>query len=110
MCTPVYDLEEGTMGQIGTPLVGSYDLRLVALAFPSAILASHVALDLSVPRNGPREEEFVDCQTSREVINMKIRNVILAILLGIGVIAVFLLVTAAIASALGSYPKREFGR
>jgi hypothetical protein len=53
----VNDFEEGTMGQIGTPLAGSCDLRLVALAFPTAILTFHVALDLAVPRNGPREEE-----------------------------------------------------
>jgi hypothetical protein len=65
------------MGQIGTPLVGSYDLRLVALAFPSAILASHVALDVLVPRNGPRMSFWL-------------------FLLRIGVIPVFLLVTAAI--------------
>ncbi len=34
------------MGQIGAPLVGSYDLRLVALSILVAISASYAALDL----------------------------------------------------------------
>ena len=36
------------MSQIGAPLVGFYDLRLVALSFLVAIVASYVALDLAV--------------------------------------------------------------
>jgi NO-binding membrane sensor protein with MHYT domain len=36
------------MSQIGAPLVGFYDLRLVALSFLIGILASYVALDLAV--------------------------------------------------------------
>jgi NO-binding membrane sensor protein with MHYT domain len=36
------------MGQIGAPLVGSYDYRLVVLAVLIAILASYVALELAV--------------------------------------------------------------
>jgi NO-binding membrane sensor protein with MHYT domain len=35
------------MSQIGAPLVGSYDLHLVALSFLIGILASYVALDLA---------------------------------------------------------------
>jgi NO-binding membrane sensor protein with MHYT domain len=35
------------MSQVGAPLVGSYDLRLVALSFLIGILASYVALDLA---------------------------------------------------------------
>ena len=35
------------MGQIGAPLVGSYDYRLVVLSILIAILASYVALDLA---------------------------------------------------------------
>jgi PAS domain S-box-containing protein len=42
----VLDLEEGTMGQFGVPLVGSYDLRLVVLSILIAISASYAALDL----------------------------------------------------------------
>jgi len=44
----VHYLEESTLSQIGAPLVGFYDLRLVALTFLIAILASHVAIDLAV--------------------------------------------------------------
>jgi PAS domain S-box-containing protein len=44
----VRHLEEYTMSQIGGTLVGSYDLRLVALSLFIAILASYVALDLAV--------------------------------------------------------------
>jgi two-component system sensor histidine kinase/response regulator len=36
------------MSQIGTPLVGFFDLRLVVLSVLTAILASYVALDLAV--------------------------------------------------------------
>ena len=36
------------MGQIGSPVVGSYDHRLVVLSILVAILASYVALDLAV--------------------------------------------------------------
>jgi len=36
------------MSQIGTPLAGSYDLRLVALSILIAILASYVAFDLAI--------------------------------------------------------------
>jgi len=36
------------MGQIGAPLVGSYDYRLVVLSILIAILASYVGLDLAV--------------------------------------------------------------
>jgi NO-binding membrane sensor protein with MHYT domain len=36
------------MNQTGAPLVGFYDLRLIALSFLIAILASYVALDLAV--------------------------------------------------------------
>jgi PAS domain S-box-containing protein len=36
------------MGQIGAPLIGSYDYRLVVLSILIAILASYVALDLAV--------------------------------------------------------------
>src|SRR5258708_35429214 len=36
------------MFQIGAPLVGSYDLRLVALSIFIAILASYVGLDLAI--------------------------------------------------------------
>jgi NO-binding membrane sensor protein with MHYT domain len=36
------------MRPIGVPLVGSHDLRLVALSLFIAILASYVALDLAV--------------------------------------------------------------
>src|SRR6266571_1717286 len=48
VCTPAQHRREDTMSQIGAPLVGSYDLRLVALSFFIAILASYVALDLAV--------------------------------------------------------------
>src|ERR1700719_3277078 len=44
---PAHDLEEGTMSQIGAPLVGSYDYRLVALSIFIAISASYAALDLA---------------------------------------------------------------
>src|SRR5580700_5624116 len=40
--------EEGTMNQTGAPLAGFYDLRLFALSFLVAILASYVAFDLAV--------------------------------------------------------------
>ena len=97
------------MGQFGAPLVGSYDHRLVVLSVFIAVLASYIALDLAAclrpARGGVRWLSNLP-----EFINMKIRDVIFAILLGIGVISVFLLVTPAIAYALGSYPKREFGR
>src|ERR1700680_2499091 len=36
------------MSQIGAPLQGSYDLRLVVLSILIAVLASYVALDLGV--------------------------------------------------------------
>ena len=36
------------MGQIGSPVVSSYDHRLVVLSILVAILASYVALDLAV--------------------------------------------------------------
>src|ERR1700676_3430865 len=45
--THVHFLGEGTMTQIGAPLAGSYDLRLVAISFLIGILASYVALDLA---------------------------------------------------------------
>jgi NO-binding membrane sensor protein with MHYT domain len=35
------------MSQIGAPLVGSHDLRLVALSILSVVLASYVVLDLA---------------------------------------------------------------
>jgi PAS domain S-box-containing protein len=44
----VHYLEEGTMSQIGAPLVGFYDVRLVALSILVAILSSYVVLDLAV--------------------------------------------------------------
>jgi PAS domain S-box-containing protein len=42
----VHHLQEGTMSQTGAPLVGSYDLRLVALSIFIALSASSAALDL----------------------------------------------------------------
>jgi PAS domain S-box-containing protein len=42
----VHYLEEGTMSQIGTPLVGSYDYGEVARSILIAIAASYAALDL----------------------------------------------------------------
>src|ERR1700687_4885043 len=48
MCTPVRHRKEDTMSPIGLPLVGSYDYRLVVLSILIAILASYVALDLTV--------------------------------------------------------------
>jgi PAS domain S-box-containing protein len=42
----VHYLEKGTMNQIGAPLVGTYDDRLVALSIFIAISASYAALDL----------------------------------------------------------------
>jgi PAS domain S-box-containing protein len=42
----VHHLQEGTMSQTGAPLVGFYDLRLVALSIFIALSASSAALDL----------------------------------------------------------------
>src|SRR5258708_1334481 len=45
MCGPMHHLEKGTMSQIGAPLVGSYDDRLIVLSIFIAISASYAALD-----------------------------------------------------------------
>jgi PAS domain S-box-containing protein len=54
MCTPVQHRTEGALGQIGPPLVGSYDYRLVALSIGIAISASYAALDLGGRVTGAR--------------------------------------------------------
>src|SRR6202158_2936194 len=43
---PVHYQAEGTMSQIGTPLIGSYDYGEVARSILIAIAASYAALDL----------------------------------------------------------------